>query len=201
MNKKLVLQKENSMIRKAIGSIIAVIGFLICGWGLWIFGGSIYYLSAKTPFMGDAAGIGFFYGLAIMGIGFVPLLVGIFIAVNPKALLGEMAVSKKHKIIIWAAVALIIIFMGITTKNIATTTKGVTSTRQTIALFGCPIGEQETEYSYKNSSLTDASPRITRQTKKGLFTIGYYLGFYKHVFIIATLLMGFLAFILVKNNK
>lgn len=56
------------MIRKVIGGIITVIGILSFVWGSWILGMSIYYTSIKDRFMGDSAYLGFYFGLAFLGI-------------------------------------------------------------------------------------------------------------------------------------
>ncbi|MFC1589957.1 hypothetical protein ACFL42_00535 [Candidatus Omnitrophota bacterium] len=188
------------MIRKVIGSILAIIGFLIFGWGLWIFAMSIYHNAAKTPHMGDAAYIGFYYGLTLIGVGLIPLLFGSMIFINPKAILGKMVVSKKHKIIIWATVILIILFMGLKLKCISLAEDKKTDHSHIEAtLYGYTIGEQTRLYEKGNVSNKYQTRTIT-QSRKGLYKLGYHLAYNKYRLIIATLLIGFVLFIAVKEK-
>lgn len=84
-----------TIIRKSIGSIILALGFLVGGYGIFIFGGSIYYgiysQSHSEKFgYGDAAGIGFFYGLIIIAISLIPIALGNFIFSGKKSLIYKL---------------------------------------------------------------------------------------------------------------
>lgn len=79
-------------MKKIIGLITLVLGFLISGYGIFIFGGSIYYsiYSQSHPEQfgyGDAAGMGFFYGLIIIAVGIIPIA------------LGNLIMAGKHSIV------------------------------------------------------------------------------------------------------
>ena len=84
-----------AIIRRFIGAIIFICGLLISGYGVFIFGASIYYGSysrvhPKHFGYGDAAGIGFFYGLAIFAIGFIPIVLGNLIFGGKKSLIYKL---------------------------------------------------------------------------------------------------------------
>lgn len=188
------------MIRKIIGTIIAVIGFIVSGWGLWVFAMSIYYNAAKTPHMGSAAYIGFYYGLALIGIGLVPLLLGIMIVTNPKALLGDIVISNKHKIVIGATIAIIILLMGLELKC-ATLAEDKKTENSFVAatLYGYTIGEQTRLYEKGNAS-NNYKTRTISQARKGLYPFSYHLAYSKNRLIVATLMIGFALFMMMKSK-
>lgn len=189
------------MIRKTIGSILAVIGFLLCGWGLWVFGVSVYYLVAKTPHMGDAAGLGFYYGLGIMGIGVIPFIVGILLIKEPKAFFGEMTLSKKHIAILWITFILTIIFSGLDAKVIIMKEDDkICQTYQVATIYGYPVGGQIGTYEKYSSSDKYAPRRLLAKSDKGLSGFRL-LGHYKYPLVIATLLIGFMSFMIVKPKR
>jgi hypothetical protein len=82
------------MIRKTIGTIVAVIGILSCVWGLWLLGMSLYYTSIKDRFMGDATYLGFSFGIAFIGIGMAIALIANFIFSWKKSILYKLLFEK-----------------------------------------------------------------------------------------------------------
>ena len=184
------------MIRKIIGSIIGLVGLLICGWGLWALGMSIYYGAAKTPGMGDAAGFGFLYGLAFIGIGIVPLLIGIFVLSNPKALFGEAAISKRQKIIALVTIILVVIFFGLKSE--------INKSFHKLSIYGIDVGIGFTDplasRIIKNTpSLMSEFNEAAKHRQIGFKNIigrVAHTGYYKNHLIVATLLIGLILFIM-----
>ena len=88
-----------TIIRKMSGLVILVLGLLVSGYGIFIFGSSIYYSiyshshPAKFGY-GDAAGMGFFYGLIIIAIGLIPLAIGNLIMAGKKSIAYKIFAGK-----------------------------------------------------------------------------------------------------------
>lgn len=87
------------IIRKLGGLVILVLGLLVSGYGIFIFGGSIYYTiyshSHPEKFgYGDAAGMGFFYGLIIIAVGIIPLAIGNLIMSGKKSVVYKIFSGK-----------------------------------------------------------------------------------------------------------
>ena len=189
------------MIRKIIGCVITIIGFLTFGWGLWVFGASIYYGLAKTPGMGAAAGLGFYYGLAFIGIGLIPFIIGILIIKDPQLFFGGMILSKKHILIIWATIILTAIFFGLDSKVYVMKEDDKTcQTYQAATIYGYPIGGQIGTYE-KLSPSDDYTPRrLLTKSEKGLSGVRL-IAPYKYILVITTLVIGFFAFMIAKDRN
>lgn len=89
-------------IRKLVGATIFVLGLLVSGYGIFLFGGSVYYglYSQSHPEKfgySDAAGIGFFYGLAIIAIGIIPIALANLIFAGKNSLVYRLLVGEKIK--------------------------------------------------------------------------------------------------------
>lgn len=88
-----------TLIRKLGGIVILALGLLVSGYGIFIFGGSIYYTiySRSHPEKfgyGDAAGMGFLYGLIIIAIGIIPIAFGNLIIAGRKSIIYKIFSSK-----------------------------------------------------------------------------------------------------------
>jgi hypothetical protein len=86
-------------MKKIIGLIILVLGFLVSGYGIFIFGGAIYYsiYSQSHPEQfgyGDAAGMGFFYGLIIIVVGIIPIVLGNLIMSGKQSIIYKIFSGK-----------------------------------------------------------------------------------------------------------
>ena len=89
------------IMKKLAGLIVLVFGFLVSGYGLFIFGGSIYYANYSRLHpgnfgYGDAAGLGFFYGLAIFAIGLIPVALGNLIFGGKKSLIYKLLFGENR---------------------------------------------------------------------------------------------------------
>lgn len=189
------------MIKKIIGIVIAVIGFLISCWGLWVFAMSIYYNAAKTPHMGSAAYLGFYYGLAVIVIGAIPLVVGFLLVKDPKAFLGGMELSRRHIVVIWVTVILASLFFGLNSKvYIMKEDDKTCQTYQAATIYGHPIGGQIGTYEKISPSDKYAPRRLLTKSEKGLSGIRF-IAPYKNALSIATLLIGFFVFIMMKSKS
>ena len=183
------------MIKKMIGSIIAFAGFVICGWGIYLFGMSIYYLATKNQEMGPAAGIGYSYGIIAFIIGLVLLVIGGIILFSKKEF------TKKQNIIIPTMIILILIFMGFDTKVFVLKEDAKTSQTYVAATFyGQPVGGQIAVYEKKSNEDRYAPRRMISKSRKGVAELRI-IGQYKYWFIIITLLAGFILFIRDKRNR
>lgn len=189
------------MVRKIIGSIIAVVGILVSGWGLWVFCMSIYYSAIKDRFMGDAAYLGFYYGLALIGIGIVPLLIGIFVYANPKALFGEATISKRQKIIALVTIILVVIFFGLKSETNRSFHK--------LSIYGIDVGIAFTDplagkIIKHTPSLMNEFDEATKNRQVGFKNIigrVARIGYYRNQLIIATLVIGLISFIMAAKEN
>lgn len=89
-------------MKKIIGLIILALGFLVSGYGMFIFVGAIYYsiYSQSHPEQfgyGDAAGMGFLYGLIIIIVGIIPIVFGNLIMSGKQSVLGVSGTVHKGK--------------------------------------------------------------------------------------------------------
>lgn len=87
------------IIRKLVGLIILAVGFLVSCYGIFIFGGSIYYglysqSHHENSGYSDAAGLGFYYGLAVIAIGLIPIALGNLIFAGKKSLIYKLLFDK-----------------------------------------------------------------------------------------------------------
>ena len=182
------------MIKKMIGSIIALAGFVICGWGIYLFGMSIYYLAAKNQEMGPAAGIGYSYGIMAIIIGLVLLVFGGIILFNKKEF------TKKQNIIIPTMIIFILMFMGFDTKVFVLKEDAKMSQTYVAATFyGHPVGGQIAVYEKKSKEDRYAPRRMLSKLRKGIAEFRI-VGQYKYWLIIITLLIGFILFVRDKRN-
>ena len=72
------------LFKKILGVIALLLGFAVSGYGIFIFIGSIYYGAYARAHpeefgLGDAAGLGFYYGIAIILVGLIPIAIGYLI--------------------------------------------------------------------------------------------------------------------------
>lgn len=189
------------MIRKIIGGIIALVGFIVCCWGLLVFAMSIYYNAAKTPHMGDAAYLGFYYGLAIIVIGAIPLMIGILLVKDPQAFLRGVQLSKQHIVIIWLTIILAIVFFGLGSKvYVIREDDKICQTYHAGTIYGYPIGGQIGTYEKVSPSDKYTPRRLLTKSEKGIASVRF-IAPYKNTLVVAALLIGFFAFIITKNSK
>src|SRR3989338_5708015 len=118
-----------------------------------------------------------------------------------------MNLSTKQKVIIWATVILIIIFMGFDTKYINTknifqkdTDKHISSDISTLSFYGYLIGSISTMLDFSDVSVDNIFPKVLAETRKGLHQF-VYIGNYKYYLIVATFLIGFALFIMPKGQN
>ena len=88
-----------TIIRKLSGLVILVLGLLVSGYGIFIFGSAIYYsvYSQSHPEKfgyGDAAGMGFIYGLIVIAIGVIPIALGNLIMTGKKSITYKIFAGK-----------------------------------------------------------------------------------------------------------
>ena len=88
-----------TIMKKLGGLIMLLLGLLISGYGIFIFGGSIYYSIYSQSYpekfgYGDAAGMGFFYGLIIIAIGIIPIALGNLIMGGKKSVVYKIFSGK-----------------------------------------------------------------------------------------------------------
>lgn len=84
-----------TIIRKLIGFAILISGFCVSGYGIFILGGSIYYsiYSQSHPEkfgFGDAAGMGFMYGLVLITAGMLPIAISSLIVSGKKSIIYKV---------------------------------------------------------------------------------------------------------------
>lgn len=183
------------MIKKNVGSILALVGFVICGWGVYIFSMSIYYLVTKNQEMGPGAGIGYFYGMAAIILGLVLLSVGGII------LFSKEKFTKNQSIIISIAFILTVILMGLDKKVFILKEDDRTcQTYDAATLYGRPIGGQIATYEKKFPNDKYAPRQMISKSREGMAEFKF-VGQYKQLFIIATLLLGFVLFIIDKRKQ
>jgi len=176
------------MIKKIAGSILGVAGFIICGWGLYLFGMSIYYLATKNQAMGPGAGIGYFYGIAAIIIGLALLAVGGMV------LFSKGKFTKNQNIIISIAFILTIMFMGLDTKVFVLKEDDRTcQTYDAATFYGRPIGGQIATYEKQSPNDKYAPRRMISKSREGIAELRFF-GHYKYFVVIATILLGFVLF-------
>ncbi len=176
------------MIKKIAGSILGVAGFIICGWGLYLFGMSVYYLATKNQQMGPGAGIGYFYGIAAIIIGLALLATGGVI------LFSKEKFTKNQNIIISTVFILVVMFIGLDTKVLVLKEDDRTcQTYNATTFYGRPIGGQIAIYEKQSPNDKYAPRRMLSKSREGIAELRF-VGPYKLLFIISTIFLGFALF-------
>jgi Ca2+/Na+ antiporter len=181
------------MLKKIIGSFLTLAGFIICGWGLYIFCMSIYYLATKNQAMGPGAGIGFFYGIALIVIGLVFLVAGI------ATLLSKMNLTRNQNFIILVVLIFIIIFMGLDAKILVLKEDAKTCLTYSAATFyGKPIGGEVATYEKQLPNDKYTPRRLISKSHEGIDL--RFVGRYKVLFVTVALIFGIALFLVYRKK-